>query len=73
MLKKILDNIIRTVQAVLMAVLLTFVYFIGLGITLFFMLIFNRKVLTGPNKNDKSFWIEACGYDADINDSLRQS
>jgi hypothetical protein len=46
---------------------------LGFGITLFFMLIFKHKILTGYSKSDNTFWIEAKGYEADIEDSIHQS
>jgi cytochrome c biogenesis protein CcdA len=53
--------------------LLTIVYFLGLGITVIFLMFFNRKILTGNSKNDNTLWVEATGYEADIEDTLRQS
>jgi hypothetical protein len=73
MLKKIIQAFIRTVQRILIFVSLTLVYFFGLGITLLFAMFLKRKLLKGYNKDDDSFWVEAKGYDADINESLRQS
>ena len=72
-IKKIIQNLIRIIQRILIFVSLTVIYFFGFGITLLFMMIFNRKVLTGYSKNDNTFWIEAKGYEADIEESLRQS
>jgi hypothetical protein len=56
-----------------MVVLLTIVYFIGFGITLFFLRIFKHGILKRCSKNSESFWIEAVGYNPDITDSLHQS
>jgi len=68
-----MQKILRTVQRILMVVLLTIVYFIGFGITLFFLRIFKHGILKRCSKNSESFWIEAVGYNPDITDSLHQS
>ena len=73
MIKKIMQNLIRIIQRILITVSLTIIYFFGFGITLFFMMIFNRKVLRGYSEDDHTFWIEAKGYEADIDDTMRQS
>lgn len=73
MIKKIIRIFIKIIQGVLLVVSLTIVYFLGFGITLIFMLIFNRRALKGSGKNDFSFWIQAMGYEADYENSLRQS
>ena len=73
MIEKIIQGFIRTVQRILIFVSLTLIYFFGFAITLFFMMIFNRKVLAGYSKDEHTFWIEARGYEANTNDSLRQS
>jgi hypothetical protein len=60
-------------QKIVLFISLTGIYFLGFGITLFFTMIFNRKVLIETSKDDTTSWIEAAGYDADMNDALRQS
>jgi cytochrome c biogenesis protein CcdA len=73
MLKRLVQKLIRIVQKILITVSLTVVYFLGLGITLIFIVFFNRRILTGNNKDDSSFWVPASGYQPDIEDSFRQS
>jgi cytochrome c biogenesis protein CcdA len=73
MLKKLLQKFIRIIQKILITVSLTVVYFIGLGVTLIFVALFNRKILTNCSKEDYTFWVTASGYQPDIEDSLRQS
>jgi hypothetical protein len=73
MFKKVIQNFIRIIQRILIFISLTVIYFLGFGITLFFMLIFKHKILTGYSKSDNTFWIEAKGYEADIEDSIHQS
>lgn len=52
---------------------LILVYFLGFGITLLLMLVFNRKALADYNVNNDTFWVKAEGYEPDIGDSSRQS
>lgn len=73
MFKKIILWIIFLIQKMLLFISLTLIYFIGFGITLFFMKIFSRRDLAGYSKDNDTFWIEAKGYEADIEDSMRQS
>jgi len=73
MLKRLLQKFIRIVQKILITLSLTVVYFLGLGITLIFIALFNRKTITGFRKEDFTFWVEAEGYQPDIEDSFRQS
>jgi len=73
MIKKIIQGFIRTVQKILIFVSLTLIYFLGFGITLIFMMVFNRKVLTGNSKDDNTFWVKATAHEANIKDSMHQS
>jgi len=73
MLKRLLQKFIRIIQKILITFSLTVVYFLGLGITLIFIALFNRKIITSPSKDDYTFWVEAEGYQPDIEDSFRQS
>jgi len=73
MLKRLLQKFIRIIQKILITFSLTVVYFLGLGITLIFIALFNRKIITSPDKDDYTFWVEAEGYQPDIEDSFRQS
>jgi hypothetical protein len=73
MLKKIIQKFISIVQKILIMLILIVIYFVGFGITLIFIFLFNRKLLTGGYRIDNTFWIEAQGYEADINNCRRQS
>ncbi|MFH1397725.1 MAG: hypothetical protein ABIH27_04160 [Candidatus Omnitrophota bacterium] len=73
MLKRLLQKFIRIIQKILITVSLTVVYFLGMGITLIFIALFNRKIITKPSKDDHTFWVGAEGYQPDIEDSFRQS
>jgi hypothetical protein len=70
---KVVSKIVRAIQLAVIAVCLTLVYFLGFGITALVMLVFKRALLTGSRKRDASFWVRAEGYDADSEESLRES
>jgi len=72
-IKKATWNLIRSIQAILMFLLLTIIYFLGFGITFIVMAVFKPRVLRGARENDASFWVTAQGYEADLKDSMRQS
>ncbi len=73
MLKRLLQKFIRIIQKVLITLSLTAVYFLGLGVTLIFVALIKRKIITSPSKDEPTFWVEAQGYQPDIEDSFRQS
>jgi len=73
MIKKIIQNFIRIIQKILITIFLFIVYIIGIGVTLIFVMIFNRRLLGKTFKGKNTFWNEAKGYGADINSSMRQS
>jgi len=72
-IKKALRWYIKTVQKILITLLLTILYSVGLGATFLFALIFNRRLLGLKAKKETSFWKEAEGYQSDLDDSIRQS
>ena len=72
-MKEKLRNFIREVQKVLIIILLFIIYIIGIGITKIFVMVFKREVFKRGYKEKVSFWVEAKGYETNINDSLRQS
>jgi len=72
MAKKIIQKFIMVVQKIIITSSLIVIYFAGFGITLIFVLLFKRKVITGEPRNG-SVWIEAEGYEPDINDAVFQS
>jgi len=73
MIKKIIQNFIRIIQKILITIFLFIVYIIGIGVTLIFVMIFNRRLLGKTFKAKNTFWNEAKEYGADINSSMRQS
>ena len=62
MLKRLIQKFIRIIQKILITFSLTVVYFLGLGITLIFIALFNRKIITSSSKDDDTFWVGAEGY-----------
>jgi len=73
MIKKIIQNIIRVVQNILVTLLLTMIYIVGIGITRICIVIFNRRILIAPHKDKETFWQKAEGYEMDLENSVRQS
>jgi len=72
-IKKFALKLIKLVQVVLMFSLLTFIYFIGFGITFVMLAIFRRSLLKDASKNNASLWNEGKDYNPDFENSLRQS
>ncbi|MFH1800247.1 MAG: hypothetical protein ABH891_05330 [Candidatus Omnitrophota bacterium] len=70
---KWVKSFVRAGQKVLVTVLLWIAYLFGLGLTVFFMLIFNQKFLGEKPENEGSFWKEAKGYGRNDHDVMRQS
>jgi hypothetical protein len=73
MLKKLFQSFVRLNQRILVVVFLTVIYFLGLGITRIFIILFKRKAIAGPDKNKCSFWVAGQGYMPDSEDSRHQS
>lgn len=73
MLKKITRKIVRAVQGPLLLISLTIVYFLGFGATLLFVIVFHRRLLRGPDKESDSLWVEAKGYEPQLEENLHQS
>jgi hypothetical protein len=73
MLRERIQASIATFRKAFIAVFLFILYIFGFGITLVFVTIFNRRLLGIPKKGEKTFWREARGYSADINECLRES
>ena len=70
---KWVKSFVRKGQEVLLTVLLWIAYLLGLGLTVFSMLVFNRKFLFEKPENGESFWKEAKGYGRNDHDVMRQS
>jgi hypothetical protein len=72
-IKKILEKLVRLIQKILLTVFLSLIYFLGFAATVFFVVLFNRKLIYGSLKAKNSSWREAEGYDLSLQESLRQS
>ena len=76
-IKSFLDTLtrvlIRAVQKVLLVVLLSLLYVVGMGMTVALAALFDRRLLGRTAKDAPSFWVEADGYEADRAALLRQS
>ena len=72
-LNKIVQTIIKIIQKIVIPVALFFIYVFGLGITLIFVLIFNRKILKARHVGEDTFWIKDQEDDFDIDGYRRQS
>jgi len=72
MVKKITQYIIRFIQRILVAVLLTLIYVIGFGITALMIRIFRPSVLRHNRKEAVSYWQDARENDG-LESSQRQS
>ena len=71
--RKILGAIIAAVQKVFLAVALFIVYFVGIGLTWVPVTLFNRGVFRRTPQDRESFWVDAEGYDVDLESARRQS
>ena len=64
---------VRRAQKISLGILLWMTYLFGIGVTILFVLIFNRKFLAEENGDKDSFWREAKGYGRSDHDVMRQS
>ena len=64
-MRKFTQRLIRAIQRLLLAVFLTLIYAAGIGATLLFVFLFNRKVLSGDKPDSSTFWLAAAGYEAE--------
>lgn len=72
-IKTVVKNFITSIQKLIVVVSLFLIYIFGFGLTVIFMLIAKRGFLKdGPAQKD-TFWKEADGYDAGIDEAFRQS
>jgi len=72
-LKSIIQRLIAIVQKIFIMVSLFILYICGFGITLIFVMLFNRRLIRRQKLNKDSFWIDAQGYGNGLNESLRES
>ena len=72
-MRKFLRAYIRTVQKILITVLLFFLYIVGFGVTYLFSAVFKRDLLRDKRTSGESFWKAAVDYEVDLNDGTLQS
>jgi len=72
-LRAAFHKIVTAVQKVLMPVMLTLVYVFGFGATLVLVLLFDRKLLGVEKASASPCWKDAAGYEATLEDAVRQS
>jgi hypothetical protein len=63
----------RVIQWVLVTVLLTLIYVVGVGLTAFYARIFRRRELGLCRAPRESYWEDCRSCSADPEDALRQS
>ena len=72
-IKELTVKAIRKVQKGVMLFLLFFLYFFGVGTTRIFVSLFNRRLLARGYGSADTFWVEAEGYEPDMDDAERQT
>ncbi len=72
MIKKIIQKYIRIVQKIFITIALFILYIAGFGITLILVVIFNRGLLGIEKKGKNTFWKDAEGYEADLNECMKE-
>ena len=73
LLKIKMQKSIVIVQEILITIFLVLIYFIGFGLTLVFVLLFNKRIIFAKREKLDTFWLEADGYEPDLLDSMKQS
>ena len=73
MLKRTIKKSGIIIQKIIISVLLFVIYYLVFGLTAITVFLFNRKMLTGKNGPQDTFWLEAAGYDVDTLNSKMQS
>jgi len=71
--KIIIINFIRLIQKVIVTIFLFLIYVFGFGVTVIFMMLFNRDILIIRSDKKDTFWGKAKDYETDIESSFRQS
>ena len=73
MFKKAMRKLISIIQKAIINVSLFVVYYLVFGLTVVVGFLFNRKIFRRRNFARCSTWLDATGYDKDINDNKAQS
>ncbi|MDO8602285.1 MAG: hypothetical protein Q7O04_00350 [Candidatus Omnitrophota bacterium] len=72
-LKETIQKLINIIQRIIVNVSLFVVYYLVFGLTVAIAFLFNRKIARGRKFSQYSTWLDATGYDNDINDNKAQS
>lgn len=72
-LNKVVQISIKVIQKIVIPIALFFIYIFGFGVTLIFVLIFNRKILKAGHKGGDTFWIKDQEDNFDRDGYRRQS
>lgn len=72
-IKIIIQIFIRFIQNTIVTISLFLIYVFGFGVTIIFMMLFNRDILISRSDKKDTFWSKAEDYETDIEISLRQS
>lgn len=66
-------QVVRLVLAVLLPLLLSLVYLLGVGLTFAVVAVFDRRRLRGGWGRRQGWWVAARGYEGSRKEMLRQS
>jgi len=72
-LKRVTGVIVKFVQKILIFICLVLLYIIGLGLTYPLVYLFSRRRLVPAGPVDNSYWLEAEGYEASMEECERES
>ena len=71
--KRAIQKLISIIQRIIINVSLFVVYYLVFGLTVVVAFLFNRRIFRGRNFAKYSTWLDAAGYDKDMNDNKVQS
>jgi len=72
-IKIIIRIFVTLIQKTVVTISLLIIYVFGFGVTVIFMMLFNRDILIIRSGKKETFWGKAEGYEADIESNFRQS
>lgn len=71
--KIIIKNFITSIQRLIVVISLFLIYIFGFGLTAIFMIVFKKNFLENSPAKKDTFWIDANGYNPNIEEAFRQS
>lgn len=72
-MKNFLFNSIKWIQKIFISLLLTLVYFTGVGITSFFSLFFHKSLNKKEYTGTDTYWVKAADYENKEENYIHQS